>query len=195
LPSSKEEMLDKDAVFALRATRLTSLGKVEVTVTFDPGQNMLQAPDSWRKLTPEGEGFSVLLPGEPKEEKEGVLVKGAMVHSIAWRLDYHDGREFFIHKNDNPGVVNPGILPEVYFDQIRNDIIEKEGMKLLSEKSISHYLHPGREMTFERSDGFTFVRRCYLVGKYSFTLAVSHPKGSYPSQSTTAFFDSFRLLP
>lgn len=148
-----------------------------------------QSPDDWTKFdTIEGQ-FSILVPCQPKENKETtqssvgpyeVILHSCVSHDemyLAGWVDYH--RSF--HFED---------LKEL--EANRDNFIK--GMKgtLKSSSAITYKNYPALE--FEGSnENHTFRSRVYIVGVRPYMIIVIYPNGRDSSQNIRKFFSSFDI--
>ena len=152
----------------------------------------LQAPASWTKFTSQAGRFSVMLPVEPKEEKEtkndgGPLspytntlytAQGAgAVYLVGW-TDYKPGVRINV-----PGEIKAN----------RDNFVNAIKATVATEKAIKLGTHPGTEFTAENAQAFFHVR-VYVIGRRPYILVALRPKGTQ-DPNADKFFSSFTLTP
>lgn len=139
--------------------------------------------DDWIKFVPEGGGFSVLMPSQPKsievKPKEDFIshLFAAVSANAVYMAGYSD------------------YAPSVRLDTAelianRDKFLRGLNAALISSKPIELDGRSGLEFTGE-SDQYYFKSRSYLFGNRIHQIAVERPKDSPDSAGTDRFFASF----
>ncbi len=140
--------------------------------------------DAWAEFAPEGEEFSVLMPGKPKAEtetREGVtgtlyVQQHKQTNSayIAGYFDYPQGSEYRLLEQATASY----LVGE--HDQLDVQAIELDG-------------YPGRQVTHKIFGGPTIQARIYLVGSRLYTVTATTAAGEIQPEEVAEFLDSFDL--
>jgi hypothetical protein len=150
----------------------------------------VEAQSLWRRFTAQRAGFSVVMPGTPKERKERGLTAFEVTRDEE-SVRYAAG---FLDLPVAPGS-DRRLQNEVY-EGIRKGAA-KEAVKLLSYRTIVLRGVPGREMTFELPNNLVARWRVYLVNRRAYFASVTTtPENLNRGLATSidVFFSSFQIL-
>jgi len=152
-------------------------------------------PLMWRKFSPPGGGFAILMPGTPTSQQSAAtgssnqagvhtftLVRDAVVYVTAHR-QFRDGTGW-----DDPAKALTGFRAGM--------LSTGKNSRLLSEKTIALHEFPGREIKHTDSTGLIYTTRAYVVRNYLYVISAATPtaKQSASSAAIDKFLDSFELL-
>jgi len=154
-----------------------------------------QAAQDWKTFSPEGEGFSVLLPGTPTGETESQASALGVVESAWFDLEREgDKLAYRVRYDDYP----PGLLGLLNGSQLlfaRQKRIEylAEG-KIVDEEVIAIDEHEGKQFTIELPNEKIGLYRIYLIDQRMYQLTVKAAPGDISAGEVSQFLDSFELL-
>lgn len=145
----------------------------------------------WKEFTPEGDHFSVKLPGDPKplppdmSETKGWTANGANLVCI---IRYRPLADPSIEQNQSN--------VEKEFDTIFDTIAITDGLKdLEQQKSVSFSGNIGREIEGTTADGKVDRIRLCIVGGRMYRGDAIGTKEAVESGDAKLFFDSLKILP
>lgn len=145
----------------------------------------------WKKITPDGTGISVEMPGDPKPTTQTVDTPAGKVEIVLYVLEVPKGA-FLVNATTIPPNAPPATVDE-RLDGARNGAVNNSGGKLVSESKISINGHPGRQLLIENSMGLFIHARVFIVDKKLVqTVAVSDQKDA--TDDIKRFMDSLKLL-
>jgi hypothetical protein len=138
----------------------------------------------WIKFAPEGGGFTILMPSQPKaiEVKPREDFISHLFTAISANVIYMAG-----YIDYAPSV---SLDPAAEMIANRDQFLRGLNAALTSSKSIELDGHSGLEFTGE-SDQYYFKSRFYVFGNRIHQIAVERPKGPEGLASTDRFFASF----
>jgi hypothetical protein len=153
---------------------------------------------AWKLFTSEEGGFSVLMPGEPVEQRKSVPSPDGPVELIN-----HSAR-----LGQGVCLVNMTPLAEAALKRGRDALLKDARAavarimpgKVVKERVIELDGHPGVELVIDAPaaekmpSGATIKVRCYLVEKRLLQVMALIPKGQGSSKEVAKFFDSFGLI-
>lgn len=146
----------------------------------------------WQEFSTQAGGFSVSLPGKPKQETEAIQQSGAgTLNNFFVELQYG---AYGVSYADFPNI--PSQLDAKQVDDLLNSV--RDGVvgknKLLKERNITLNGYIGREIEFG-SAGLNYKIRIYLVKQrlYQQIAVLASPK-LVANSDTDRFFNSFKLL-
>ena len=142
-------------------------------------------PHHWRRFTPAGAGFSVLLPGVPNESEQ-VITRNRR-STTAHVFTYNSGDESYsIAYNDFPERLNPAtVLPS-----LRNSAVGRGHMLL--DLNVTLNGHPGRLVTVF-ANGRTTTTAFYVAGKRLYQIAYRSSNPGEVLLHGAPYFKSFKL--
>lgn len=166
-------------------------------------------PRAWKEFSSVQGGFSILMPGTPKEAIQEIESPPGNVSFRSFELRTRAG-VYDVSYSDLPIYAeDPAIIREG-LDANRDALLKSEGLKLLTEKEINFEGIPAREWLMLGSEG-VIRRRLILIKDRLYTLTfVTAPsmafKTGQPSADPNArtdfyeetaikFFDSFKVSP
>ena len=149
---------------------------------------------SWKEFTSQEGGFSVLLPGQPKIERQTTETAVGPLAFTMHTVELSFGSVAYVASyNDYP----PSLISDDEKNAILDGVVEGAlGPKANLKKSepISIDGHPGREFTGTVKDGYEYTSRTYLVNQRLYQLNVVSTPGKVPAEDKRKYFDSFKLL-
>ncbi len=153
------------------------------------------AAQDWKEFAPEGEGFSVLLPGTPTGETESQVSPFGVVESAWFDLEREgDKLAYHVRYDDYPlsvfGLLNGSQL--LYARQRRIEYLV-EG-KIVDEEAISVLEHTGKQFTIELPDQKIGLYRIFLIDQRMYQLTVKAAPEDISVGEVSQFLDSFKLL-
>lgn len=162
----------------------------------------LHKPVEWQEFVSSAGGFSVSVPGKPKEQ-----VQKQFVGLACGTVDMHN---FIVEQGDLAYVISytdtlgGAELVRTFkekekdmLDGAREGALEKSQGRLISETSITLGKYPGRQIKIAAERGgvkFTAHWRFFLVGTQIYQLGVLSPDTINATQEMVRFFDSFKLI-
>jgi hypothetical protein len=150
---------------------------------------------SWQEFTSQEGGFSVLLPGQPKVERQTTETAVGPLAFTMHTVELSFGSVAYIASyNDYP----PSLIADGDKNAILDGVVEGAlGSKANLKKSdpISIDGHPGREFTGTVKDGYEYTSRAYLVNQRLYQLNIVSTPGKVPAEDKKKYFDSFKLIP
>jgi hypothetical protein len=149
----------------------------------------------WTKYTSKKGGFSVLMPGTPREDTKTVKTPYDTFEQTTMQfLDRSKGFAYAIDFTELPEDMLKGISVDDFLD-IECDVYVKEGKgKLLNQKHITLGRLPGREIEEELFGGKAISRtRIFLVEGRVYHVTVVMPRNRADSKTMNRYLDSFRL--
>lgn len=149
-----------------------------------------QAPE-WKKFTSQQGRFTILMPGEPKENKETQQSpQGPYTTYLYTARDA--GEIFLVGWVDYDPKLNLDAQKEI--EANRDNFVKNVKAKLLTTTEARLGKNPGIEFTAENEQAF-FRSWVYVVGRRPYQLIAVTLKGAAPSPNVTRFQASFTLLP
>jgi hypothetical protein len=170
-------------------------GMVELPTPAPVEAGAATAPAGWQEFTSEQDGFSVLLPGQPKRE---VTSSDKMMESVNY---------FVPNGLDGYGVLSfnlkdralTDMKPEALLDQFKASILAEQEGTVVSEKPIQLGAYPGYEILFraskstDRPDGGQVFMRLFLAGT-RLHVAMALTTGADKPPEVAPFLNSFKVL-
>jgi hypothetical protein len=160
------------------------------------GTQQLAASDriAWRDYTSKAGAYSILMPGQPDEQKQSVDTSAGRVDVYTSIFENRAGA-FIVAYTDYPNDAVQGSDPQALLDSAINNL---QGT-LLNKANITLDGFPGREFEVEiPSDGTrptgVMTARHFLVGHRLYQVAVVTPKNPSTPDNAPKFLDSFRLM-
>lgn len=149
--------------------------------------------ETWQRFAPQGGGFSIELPGEPRFERDDRFTPvGSVVETKYWLAV--EGAELAVETHDIPTLAAAMMSDALLLDQARDGVIGNEGGTAITSRDLEFegaparaftYRYPGEPVRLERVLTVLVGARIYLLtgtGADPFT----HP-------AVARFFDSFTV--
>ncbi len=153
------------------------------------------AAQDWKAFAPEGEGFSVLLPGTPIGETESQASALGVVESAWFDLEREgDKLAYRVRYDDYPPAIF-GLFDGSQLLYARQKRIEHvvEG-KIVDEEAISIDEYEGKQFTIELPDEKLGLYRIFLIDQRIYQLTVKAAPQDISAGEVSQFLDSFKLL-
>ncbi len=153
------------------------------------------AAQDWKEFAPEGEGFSVLLPGTPTGETASETGGFGVVES-AWFDLGREGDKLAYHlRYDDYPLALFSLFRGSQLLLARQKMIEKrvEG-KIVDEEAISVVEHAGKQFTIELPDEKIGLYRIFFIDQRMYQLTVKAAPEDISAGEVFQFLDSFKLL-
>ena len=148
------------------------------------------AAEKWKEFKSEGGRFSVLLPGQPKEEAQTKATTGGEVQTHRLNLDLGHVA-YAIAYTDLPADRVAAVTPNVILDGIRDDNAKKGVLR--SNKTITLDGNPGRELVTEDAKDVITRMRVYMVKNRLYQIVVTSEKKTDSPDDVKKMLDSFKL--
>lgn len=160
---------------------------------------------SWIKVSPKGAGFSVLMPGTPKEDIAAVEIASKKVPSLSYMVNIGESSFYAQRWGDFPEeLVKAGYL-DTLFNNVHKVLFEEKGKDgritsvQFTQRNISLGPYTGREYQAECGPykkisgpcGSTI--RVYKVDRSLFVVGMVGLKQVQLGEQTAKFFSSFTL--
>jgi len=148
----------------------------------------IHAETAMQEFASENGGFSISMPGTPKESVQNV-------DSAAGPLALHqfiveDGNvAYIVMYNDYPQVPDS---QETFFNNVRDGGVNAVKGTLKKEKVIARQGYPGRAFDIDTADTVLY-QDVYLVGKRLYQVILGVPKADPLPSQFNKFFGSFKL--
>ncbi len=163
-------------------------------------------PSAWIKIEPKGEGFTVLMPGTPKELASEIVIASMKIPTLSYSLTIGETGFFAQKWGDFPEqLVNDGYLDAV-FDRIQRvffEMTEKDGTKSLFPFTRTDIVldgKPGHEYQaacgpYKKVSGPCNTKiRVYKVGRSLYIVGTAGPTSAQLDEDTRKFFSSLTIL-
>ena len=157
-----------------------------------------QTPAGWTKFSPPGSQFSVLLPGEPKENTQTSQSPNGPYTTHLFTSVSPEREIYLVGWVDYDPKFNFGIQAEL--EANRDNFIKGTKAKLLGTTPIKLGTHPGIEFKAALADpagnpAHDVVSRVFIVGRRPYQLIALTPAGRDSSANLERFFSSFKVGP
>ena len=142
---------------------------------------------AWREFTsPEG-GFSVRLPGKPREITKTQDAGSGRITLHSHGVDARDGTYAVSYADLSPGT-------PINYDLMRKGLLQRVKGQLVSETDVARGEIAGRqfEVQTENPKGFAVVQ-VYRVGDRAYELLAVGPNVRASSEGAQKFFNSFQV--
>lgn len=147
----------------------------------------------WKTLTSKAGRFTMMMPGEAKEQTQDVPTPVGKITMTMYILEV-GGTAYFATFNDYPAELIQKSEAETLLNGARDGAVGNVKGKLTSEKKITIDTHPGRDISFEALGGqFVARSRIYLVKERLYQVMVLAPKDNGLPKDIDKFLDSFKL--
>ncbi|MDW8365330.1 MAG: hypothetical protein RMK49_05760 [Abditibacteriales bacterium] len=151
------------------------------------------AQGAWKEFRAPAGGFSVEMPGTPKEDKQVLDTAVGKVDLFTFLLEVKDV-VYLVSYNDYPSDTLKNSPSSKVLDDWRDGFAKGVKGKVRSEKYITLKSNPGREVIVDAPNDLVFKVRAYLVKQRLYQTLVAAPKNLESSPDATKFLDSFKLL-
>jgi hypothetical protein len=197
-------MKNQHALLALSILILLSIPVRQQAAWAQPGfeasttvPNPKAAQSEWREFSSRAGGFSVLMPGTPKEETEvkdfPVVGKGE-VHLFVLSNEFG---VFVAGYLDIPGLARQNqtfcdSFGKGFLKSIGDGTAKGAGGKVVKETDISFGTDPGKEILIEAPGGMATVR-AYFIKRRGYQFVALPPAAGADAGNVKRFLDSFKL--
>lgn len=150
-----------------------------------------EPPFGWEVIHSEKGGYSIWLPGKPRETETNAATGTHVTRQMQWQdkstnLNYIASVADYGHRIFDD--------PETALDNARDGGVRASGGELLSEKQITLGRYPGRELRISPGMSKNIIRvRIYIVGSRMYQLMAGGPERVIDGAPAENFFGSFRL--
>ena len=148
---------------------------------------------AWATLAPQGEGFSVRMPGQATSTTGPIKTPAGNATMTSWTYVDGNGRFFVVDRVTAPKGALAGSPAQEALDQVSATIAGTlAGAKISSQSDITLSGHSGRAVTFGNA---TTVVPCefFVVGDDVYIVLLGHAAGSSDDALVQAYFASFQL--
>ncbi|MCI0570841.1 MAG: hypothetical protein L0Y66_08825 [Myxococcaceae bacterium] len=187
------------AVLSVASACATTGQPVEASMTISeepntPGATAAEAPVpavTLQKLAPP-EGFAVMMPGEPKEQRGTKPSKAGDIVTAAWNSNV-DNVVYSISVVDYPAKLVGNKKPEGFIEEAKTSIVTQLKGTLKEEQEATLDGHPGKAFVVA-SDAGEVKARNYFVGNRLYTLLVVY-NPAIGAAAGEQFLTSLELVP
>lgn len=167
-----------------------------------PGGSAADSTAGWQTFSPEGAGFSVMLPGTP----EDTMLKGRRAGTLNAQLyDFRlkaEGLDYEIVRTGQfPKEVLQGDFSDKFFEALPQNLAQaaQVGMpqmklQLAGERPVELGGYTGREYEFS-SEEYRSQVRVFIVDRALLLVGMTGPKSVFSQEKLRAYYDSFTLTP
>ncbi|MCC6416828.1 MAG: hypothetical protein IT429_01120 [Gemmataceae bacterium] len=149
---------------------------------------------AWKPFTAAADGFSVLLPGTPIEQKQKARTDAGAAATTTFAVALKEGTLAVSHTRFTDDTAQPG-LQQRRLDNARDGLVSRSGGKLRSETRIElEKQYPGRELVLDGPKDSLIRTRLFAVGNRLYQLIAIGSPAWVNGKETACFFDSFKLL-
>lgn len=154
---------------------------------------LVMAQDAdWKPFTAQEAGFTVLLPGVPKVQKQKIKTPAGNLEVTLFVLEGMKATFAVSYAVFPPKVVEAATL-EQRLDKARAGAVATAGGILKSEKKITLEQYPGRELHIENASPGMVVTRMFVVKDRLYQVTITGPRQLLKDPATQMFLESFRL--
>ena len=148
----------------------------------------------WTELAPAGGGFTVMLPGTPRESSMDVSTDLGTIKATTYTLELAGDHAYMIVHSDFPREAMKQVKSDAILDSARDGAVANVKGKLKSEKKIKLGFSPGRALVVESSDGSLLLNaRVYLVKERLYQAIVVNARAKVVQADVDRFLGSFKL--
>jgi hypothetical protein len=142
---------------------------------------------AWQSFSPADGQFSVLLPGQPKEQTQTKHTAGGRITTVLYLVDLKHSAYIVGYSPIPPGA-------HVELDAVRDEVVARHTGRLVTEQPISIEGHAGREFVLEISNPKGGgVMRVFRVGDRLYQLLAFGSQVTASSADARKFLESFQL--
>lgn len=156
----------------------------------------IASSSSWQEFSPDGAGFSVLMPGLPDELSKDVGPKAMNLREYRVK---NGGTEYIVgvFLNFPVEMIHDPKFMATYFDVLPRAMIGSaeyagKNYKLIAQRAITLNDFPGRQFKFDSAD-YTCTMRVFLAEHNIYIISIESPKASVSTDSMEKFLSSFAL--
>ena len=150
-----------------------------------------QTPDGWVKFSPPDSPFTVMMPSEPKEEKQTTESPYGPFTTHLFTSFSPEREIYLVGWVDYDPKFNFDVQAEL--EANRDNFVKNVKARLLSTTPIKLGTHPGIEFKADIEGKADIVSRVYIVGRRPYQLIMVSPAGLDSSAARERFFSSFKL--
>lgn len=161
------------------------------------GSGAAPAVDEWQTFSSKEGNFTLLLPGQPKEQRQPVSTAGGQVDAIMYITEV-GSTAFGAGYSDFPGNARQAD-PQAVLKGARDGAAKNVNGTVIEEKSIELAGYPGLEIAVEVPAGVAvpggalYRARIYLIGNRLYQVIYVALKKDYHPDEYQKLFDSFQL--
>lgn len=154
------------------------------------------AKEVWHLLKPDGLGFSIEFPSEPRAEEQDVdISNGKSVKMRTFQLLTAATSSLFdVTLADYPAGSVASIGEDQALNNARDGALGKSEFKLNSETKIDYAGRPARELIVTMGMGLTLRSHIFIVGDRLYNVGHIAAAGNERSETAEKFFASFKLI-
>lgn len=154
-----------------------------------------ETEEEWATFESEEGRFSILFPGEPKEQTESVSTAIGTIETEFFMVEQKD-MAYSLNYADYPADIVAASDAGMMLNGARMGAVSNVNGELLDEKEITLDGYPGREIRIEIDEDDIIVRaRFYLVENRLYVVQALSKKSKASSEEIDEFLDSFELRP
>lgn len=156
------------------------------------------AQSIWKKFTSTDGRFTILMPGNPKRERQTQNTKIGPINIQSFAVERkQEGVAYIVAYADLPNSIAQRANAQKVLDGSREGALRVAQGKLLNQRNISLSGYPGREIEFVNPKGLITKNRVYLVNGrlYQIVVVTKQETQKYLSGSIAGFLNSFSLIP
>lgn len=150
-----------------------------------------QTPAGWVKFSAPDSQFTVLMPTEPKEDKQTAQSPHGPYTTYLFTSVSPEREIYVVGWAEYDPKFNFDVQAEL--EANRDNFVKNVKAKLLSTTPMKLGTHPGIEFKAELTGKADIVSRVYIVGRRPYQLIAVTPAGRDASASRERFFSSFQL--
>lgn len=160
-----------------------------------PNPPLLIAQSIWKPFSSQEGGFTILMPGNPKEQNRTVTTKLGSIPIKTFSVIRQNEALYGVGYSDLPGnsSLNSSEINEL-LTGIASGFAEGSRGKIVSQQNIRLGNFQGREIRLRLERGVIAIGRMYLVNKRLYQVVVATNKERNLTKSIEGFFRSFRLV-
>lgn len=153
---------------------------------------------SWREFKPDDGSFSILMPGEPKQNSMNMPTPSGNINVTMYHHETAGKTAFAMGVIEYP-MVAANVPVDALFDKALESLANRSQMGVLSRKSVTLDGHPGIEVELKPPasagrDGDKGMMRLYWVSPRIYMIMVGGPDSGEAAATRAKFLDSFKLL-
>lgn len=158
------------------------------------------SPQSWKEFKSQEGGFSVIMPGIPKEMTQTGETSLGKVVIHAFRLDTF--AFYQVSYFDFPKIIDDPVTSKNVIDKGRDGMVLRSHGKLISEAETTLDGHPSRLMLVELEGGFSLKMKAFVSGKRLYMVGIGLPPDQdapleikrFHEHVSAKFLDSFKIM-